>query len=688
VSKANAKAFSSLAVVLLVCSSHRALAETNPVSALSNEELISRLQDAELATGGQSRNPGQAPRLLPFGARVNIGPREYPIPVDAPDMAELVRRGAGALPALLDHLSDPRPTGIVFAVAPRVGTGRTVVSGDDYDYRYPAGNRQPAGVNTKGRPLLSGDGTYCVKVGDLCYVAVGEIVDRKLYVVDWYGGGGAWPRGAGIGAKISAIDSPVERPALAAAARTDWGGLTEKDHEQSLLDRIAPSVDGVQVDLEAVDRLLLYYPSSGLQVIKDVLRRNRNAWAKEALVKELKPFQTPELDALLYRAYGEAVAAQEADLKTQPAGTWDPGVASLGSTLPLDCALLLIHQGHDDEFRAFARDRMARIKEADKHSPAKPAQNQPAPGIDTLRIVHNYELECCEDLLEQLDGASQPQTRPSRAADEIPKATHRDRVTIESIEPGGEGYGPLVVHFGLSEIAVSRVRAARVVVTRARDDAGVILEQTAEPRFSYISVGRISDDVMTALPPPSLSVSLTSPSRPAKRLAILEGRLEAVVSDLDPYAVAMVKNVRSRVGEPVDSAAFLRAGMSVTVFDKEACEKYLRVKDRVFVGPGTPAVYGIPVPGPGGADITERDLAVLVRDEKGRLISTEFRTKGGAPLRYNHNGWAHYGNLPGTRMDLYRFDEPIPGDAQMVCLLATPEALVVAPFKFTGLALP
>jgi hypothetical protein len=576
----------------------------------------------------------------------------------------------------------------VFAIAPRTGTGWPVVSGDDYDYRYSAGDRRPAGVNTKERPLLGGDGTYCVKVGDLCFVAVGEIVDRKLYVVGWHGEGGVWPMGAGIGAKIRVIDSPIERPALAAAARADWGGLTEKDHEQSLLDRIAPSVDSVHVDLDAVDRLLLYFPLSGIRVVEDVLKRNRSAWAKDAFVKELKPFQTPELNALLYKTYGEAVAAQEADLRIQPAGTWDPGVASLGSMLPSDCALLLIHQGHDDEFRAFAKDRVARIEEADKNSPARPRQNQPAPRIDTLRIVHNYELGCYEDLLQQLDEASQAQTQSVRVADEMPKATRGARVTIESIEPIGERYGPLVIHLRLPETETSRVKAARVVVTRTRDDAGVMLEQTAEPRFSYITAGGNSDSVMTALPPPSLMVSLTSPSRPAKRLAILEGWLEAVVPDMDPYATATITNVRFKIGEPAESVTFQRAGMSVTVFDKEACERYLREKGRVFVGPRTPAAYGIPVPGPGGANITEQDLAVLVRDEKGRLISTEFRTKDGAPLRYNHNGWAHYGSLPGTQLDLYRFDAPIPEDAQMVCLLATPEALVVAPFKFTGLNLP
>jgi len=690
IAKANARR--ALAVLCLVRCANGAVAADLPGSALTNEELISQLQTAELVTGGRSQNPEPPPRLLPLGAPLNIGPRKNPIYVEAPDLPELVRRGVAALPALLDHLSDARPTGIVFALAPRTGTGRVVVSGTDYDSRYPAADRQPAGVNTKEAVPLGGDGTYCVKVGDLCYVAVGEIVDRQLHVVGWHGGGGGWPAGAGIGAKISAIDSPVERPALAAAARADWGGVTAKDHEQSLLDWLAPSEDGVQVDLEAVDRLLLYYPASGLREVEGILRHNRHAWAKEALVKELAPFRTPELDAELYRAYEEAVAAQVADLKTQPPGTWDPGVESLGSTLPLDCARLLVHQGHDDEFRAFAQERRRRIKEADEHPAPRPPPPAGIPGFvvpDTLRIVHNYELESCEALLKHLDEPVGPSPSPGATSDAMPPATPGARVTIESIEPAGGVYAPLVIHFGLSNVAIFRVRAARVVVTRARDDAGVLLEPSIEPRFSYVSVGRISDDILTALPPPSLSVSLTSPARPAKRLATLEGWLEAVVPDRDPEAVATVANVPSSAGAPSDTPAFQRAGLTVTLFDKGTCEKYRREKGAVFLDPRTPAVYGIPVPGsPGGADITAQDLAVLVGDEQGRLISTEFRTKDGGPLRYNHDGWAHYGSLPGTRLDLYHFDTPVPADAEMVCLLVTPGALVVAPFRFTGLALP
>lgn len=673
---------------LLVCASVRGHDEAKPVSALSNEALISRLQEADLKAE-TSRAWAPSPTFLPLGAPVNIGPTEHPIYIDAPDLTELVRRGARAVPNLLEHLSDARPTAIVFAVAPRGGSWRTIVADADYDYRYASADRQPTGVNTKNNPPLVGDGTYRVKVGDLCFTALGQIVGRKLWVVGWNGGEGGWPQGAGIGAKIAAIHSPVARPALAAAARADWDGLSDSGLEQYLLDRANASAASVRVDLEAVDRLLFYYRASGVRTVKCVLETNSHAWAKEALVKELGPFQGPELNPVIYQAYLNAVAAQTADLQTQPPGTWEPSVPSLGSTLPLDCALLLIHQGHDDDFRAFAEDRMKRIREADAHPAPRPTPVGSISGIDTLRLVHNYELECYEDLLQHLDGGSAPLARHVRSPETMPPATPDLRAVVASVKGAGDRFDPLIVNFRLPGIAESRVKATRMVVTRARDDIGVHLEPREEPSFSYVSVGRTSDAVLTALPPPSFSILLTAPSKPARQLADLEGWVEAVVPDMDPDGIAVVKTVQSTLGKPAASEAFARAGITLTVFDRDASEKYGRKQGLIFAEPPEPTFHGIPVPGtPGGTALEDRDLAVLIRDPEGRLITTEFQTRDGGPIRYNHNGSAHYGALPGTRLDIYHFEAPLPADAQIVCLLVTAKDLVVAPFQVETLALP
>ena len=75
-----------------------------------------------------------------------------------------------------------------------------------------------------------GQWPYTVRVGDLCYVALGQIVNRRYYIVGPdFGNGIAYD-----GVFLLEINSPVERPALAAAARADWGHLTAAEFAAQL----------------------------------------------------------------------------------------------------------------------------------------------------------------------------------------------------------------------------------------------------------------------------------------------------------------------------------------------------------------------------------------------------------------------------------------------------------------------
>jgi hypothetical protein len=59
------------------------------------------------------------------------------------------------------------------------------------------------------------------------------------------------------------VNSPIETPALAAAVRADWSGLTPAEHEHSIEeDALRPSEYGPY--LEALKRLLFYYPEAGV----------------------------------------------------------------------------------------------------------------------------------------------------------------------------------------------------------------------------------------------------------------------------------------------------------------------------------------------------------------------------------------------------------------------------------------
>jgi hypothetical protein len=218
-----------------------------PLEKLTTEELIGRLQE-ESAQGIGTHATAWASGFLAIDAepefRGGIIGSEKPAP--SPVLRELVRRGVGALPKLLDHVDDKRPTKLVIE---HKGSFGAMWHGDEYDPRYADPKKWPEKVNTK-RGLLGENAKfetkYTVRVGDLCYVAVGQIVNRGLSVTRYQ------PTACLV------INSPVATPALADAVRRDWKGLTAEQHEQSLLQDARREWGAA-----ALARLLHYYPRSG-----------------------------------------------------------------------------------------------------------------------------------------------------------------------------------------------------------------------------------------------------------------------------------------------------------------------------------------------------------------------------------------------------------------------------------------
>jgi hypothetical protein len=100
---------------------------------------------------------------------------------------------------------------------------------------------------------------YTVRVGDLCYVAIGQIVNRNLSALRYQ------PSACLI------INSPVATPSLAGSVRKDWGSSNAVQHKQSLIrDASAPTDDA---DPGALVRLWLYYPDEGEKLALKLLER-------------------------------------------------------------------------------------------------------------------------------------------------------------------------------------------------------------------------------------------------------------------------------------------------------------------------------------------------------------------------------------------------------------------------------
>jgi beta-lactamase regulating signal transducer with metallopeptidase domain len=231
-----------------MASTNRVAAHTQDAFSVSTEDLISKLQDESAQGIGVCVNIEfigfiaiEDPIIYDaWGSSLFRNPG-FIKPVTSPVMRELVRRGVAALPMLIDHLSDARPTKLTLSY-PFIACFR-------YD---PRDTEKPPAGGKKAETLVKRSirSDYTLKVGDFCLVAVGQIVNRHLNAIQ-----------PGLDGLVG-INSPVETPALAAAVKADWGGVMPADHERSLeKDALDPLVVGVWLD--AIKRLMFYYPEPG-----------------------------------------------------------------------------------------------------------------------------------------------------------------------------------------------------------------------------------------------------------------------------------------------------------------------------------------------------------------------------------------------------------------------------------------
>jgi hypothetical protein len=177
-----------------------------------------------------------------------------------PAMREIVRRGASALPALLAHLDDRRPTKMrVGEDVPQIQTFGGQFFSDEYDARGLRSKRDDCTDDGKCRSF---DHPYTIKVGDVCEVLIGQIVNRGLAAARYQP------------SSLVYVNSPIETPSLAERLRKDWGGLDAKAHEASLLSDLR-SRDELDRYRDALIRLRFYCPKTYAALSgKDLEKRN------------------------------------------------------------------------------------------------------------------------------------------------------------------------------------------------------------------------------------------------------------------------------------------------------------------------------------------------------------------------------------------------------------------------------
>jgi len=191
-----------------------------------------------------------------------------PPPRRSRTMEGLVRAGTAAVPQLLKHLDDERKTAI------------PLVSGMmwmEFDNRLDSNAR-----TRKGPALPNGDRDrpdgfpkgYQLTVGDLCFVALGQIVNR-------YYSASRYQPTAGL-----IVTSPTHSRRLCEALRREFGGLTEQSHRKLLREDFRkPDHDDRR--LGAYRRLAFYYPDEveGL-ILKQLEVPTYDVFAVETFVRE------------------------------------------------------------------------------------------------------------------------------------------------------------------------------------------------------------------------------------------------------------------------------------------------------------------------------------------------------------------------------------------------------------------
>lgn len=221
---------------------------TPPISAqkaVENiESLIHQLQDiSEGDIGYMPTRSGSG--FLPLGTSDSgmmlLGQKR---PESSSTMRQLIEFGAEAIPQLVDHLDDDRASGIRLEFSG--GFGGMFLS-NEYDFNSNSSEGKPANVNGD---FLGGDNdieSHTVTVGDLCFVALGQIVNRNFNAVRYQP------------TAIIVVNSPVRNEDLRDATKAEWSDIDEMEHKASLI------LDFQHADHErrrtgAYLRLSFYYP--------------------------------------------------------------------------------------------------------------------------------------------------------------------------------------------------------------------------------------------------------------------------------------------------------------------------------------------------------------------------------------------------------------------------------------------
>lgn len=295
---------------------------------LSTKDLIGRFQqESEQTVAADAAVTMEGFVGVDASLKFGGGLLGVPPPKISPEMRELVRRGLAAMPALLNHLTDARATKLLITSNRNIGSMQFF--NEEYDPKnfaakeLPAGVHRPSGASDRDELFME----YRIRVGDLCYATLGQIVGRRLNAARYQ------PNG------LFYMNSPVRTPALAAAARADWAGMTPEEFAAYLVRDLERNEDNWS-NMSVLQRLMFYDPSVGTAQAVKLLHRGvyDDKPVSEFLAKLWKVSEAEEMGRLVdefrskhddsaYQAVRQSIILSSVPLTAEEAEIFPEGVS-------------------------------------------------------------------------------------------------------------------------------------------------------------------------------------------------------------------------------------------------------------------------------------------------------------------------------------------------------------------------
>jgi len=217
----------------------------------------------------------------------------------------LIEMGPEALPYLLDSLGDKTPTKLIIGNQ----SGFVTFWFGERLQGNPASESEMKVLNvSKPREDEKAIESYTVKIGDVCFVAIGQIVGRGYQAVRYQ------PTASIV------INSPTENAQLREQVRKIWSSddSTRKLLNALLLDYATEPVyqgtlsgwdTGSELQIQAAMRLLYYYPKESTALIAERLRKLDVS--KTSSHGKGSPATNKELDAYVRREVANGLRTDE-----------------------------------------------------------------------------------------------------------------------------------------------------------------------------------------------------------------------------------------------------------------------------------------------------------------------------------------------------------------------------------------